>query len=116
MAWAVHLAWPPGATQPWLEALRWALLLLVLPAFVMIWRGATSAPGRLGLAAVALARQSSELIYEVLRWRAGTFRFIAGAELPPHVVHAQLQLDVEAVLMEGYRRVDEWHLIERAIG
>ena len=24
-------------------------------------------------------------------------------------------LDVEAVLMEGYRRVDEWHLIERAI-
>ncbi len=64
---------------------------------------------------VALARQSSELIYEVLRWRAGTFRFIAGAELPPHVVHAQLQLDVEAVLMEGYRRVDEWHLIERAI-
>ena len=28
---------------------------------------------------------------------------------------AALGLDVEAVLMEGYRRVDEWHLIERAI-
>ena len=55
MAWAVHLAWPPVATQAWLEALRWALLLLVLPAFVTIWRGAPSAPGRLGLAAVALA-------------------------------------------------------------
>jgi hypothetical protein len=31
------------------------------------------------------------------------------------VIDAALALDVEAVLMEGYRRVDEWHLIERAI-
>jgi hypothetical protein len=36
-------------------------------------------------------------------------------ELPPPVIDAALGLDVEAVLMEGYRRVDEWHLIERAI-
>lgn len=62
-----------------------------------------------------LTRQSSELIYEILRWRHGRFRFAAGAELPPHVVDAALGLDVEAVLMEGYRRVDEWHLIEHAI-
>lgn len=62
-----------------------------------------------------LARQSSELIYEILRWRHGRFRFAAGAELPPSVIDAALGLDVEAVLMEGYRRVDEWHLIEHAI-
>ena len=63
----------------------------------------------------ALARQSSELIYEVLRWRGGEFRFVASATAPEHVVDAGLQLDIEAVLMEGYRRVDEWHLIERVI-
>lgn len=62
-----------------------------------------------------LVRQSSELIYEILRWRHGRFRFAAGVELPPSVIDAALGLDVEAVLMEGYRRVDEWHLIERAI-
>ena len=62
-----------------------------------------------------LTRQSSELIYEILRWRHGRFRFSAGLELPPNVIDAALGLDVEAVLMEGYRRVDEWHLIERAI-
>jgi DNA-binding response OmpR family regulator len=62
-----------------------------------------------------LTRQSSELIYEILRWRHGRFRFSAGLELPPAVIDAALGLDVEAVLMEGYRRVDEWHLIERAI-
>lgn len=62
-----------------------------------------------------LVRQSSELIYEILRWRHGRFRFAAGAELPPGVIDAALGLDVEAVLMEGYRRVDEWHLIEHAI-
>ena len=62
-----------------------------------------------------LTRQSSELIYEILRWRHGRFRFSAGVELPPEVIDAALGIDVEAVLMEGYRRVDEWHLIERAI-
>jgi DNA-binding response OmpR family regulator len=62
-----------------------------------------------------LVRQSSELIYEILRWRHGRFRLAAGAELPPNVIDAALGLDVEAVLMEGYRRVDEWHLIEHAI-
>lgn len=62
-----------------------------------------------------LIRQSSELIYEILRWRHGRFRFAAGLELPPSVIDAALGLDVEGVLMEGYRRVDEWHLIERAI-
>jgi DNA-binding response OmpR family regulator len=62
-----------------------------------------------------LTRQTSQLIYESLRWRHGRFRFAAGAALPTSVLDAALGLDVETVLMEGYRRVDEWHLIERAI-
>ena len=45
----------------------------------------------------------------------GRFTFAAGADAPAHVVEAALGLDVEAILMEGFRRVDEWHLIERAI-
>ncbi|HUQ02866.1 MAG TPA: DUF4388 domain-containing protein [Kofleriaceae bacterium] len=63
----------------------------------------------------ALARQTSELVYETLRWRWGRFDFTAGRDLPAPVVEASLELDVEAILMEGFRRVDEWHLIERAI-
>ncbi|MBK9030622.1 MAG: response regulator [Myxococcales bacterium] len=63
----------------------------------------------------ALARQTSELLYEALRWRYGTFAFVAGSDAPAPVVEAALELDVEALLMEGFRRVDEWHLIERAI-
>ena len=61
------------------------------------------------------ARLIGQQIYEILRWRHGRFRFNSGMELPPPVFDAELGLDVEAVLMEGYRRVDEWHLIERAI-
>jgi DNA-binding response OmpR family regulator len=63
----------------------------------------------------ALARQSQERIYEVLRWPTGQFRFTATRELPPLAVDAALGLDVDGILMEGFRRVDEWHLIEREI-
>ena len=63
----------------------------------------------------ALARQTSELVYEAMRWRYGGFSFVAGGDPPAPVVDAALELDVEALLMEGFRRVDEWHLIERAI-
>lgn len=62
-----------------------------------------------------LAQQTSEIIYEVLRWRHGRFRFNAGQEPTTPVSEAGLSLDVAAVLMDGYRRVDEWHLVERAI-
>lgn len=62
-----------------------------------------------------LARQTSDLVYESLRWRFGRFQFVEGRDLPPPVADASLELDIEAILMEGFRRVDEWHLIERAI-
>jgi len=63
----------------------------------------------------ALRRQTSELVYEVLRWRFGSFRFRSTRELPSTAGDANLALDVEGILMEGFRRVDEWHLIEREI-
>jgi hypothetical protein len=63
----------------------------------------------------ALARQAQERIYEVLRWPAGRFRFFATRELPPVALEASLALDVDGILMEGFRRVDEWHLIEREV-
>jgi CheY-like chemotaxis protein len=63
----------------------------------------------------ALARQAQERLYEVLRWPAGRFTFTATRELPPPAIEAGLALDVDGILMEGFRRVDEWHLIEREV-
>jgi CheY-like chemotaxis protein len=63
----------------------------------------------------ALTRQSSELIFETLRWRTGRFSFRAGLELPPAALEANLGLAAEALIEEGGRRADEWHLIERLI-
>ncbi|HLU68711.1 MAG TPA: DUF4388 domain-containing protein [Kofleriaceae bacterium] len=62
-----------------------------------------------------LARQTRELIYEALRWSFGSFRFTRTRDLPAAAVDAMLGLDVEGILMEGFRRVDEWHLIEREV-
>lgn len=62
-----------------------------------------------------LQQQSRELIYELLRWNFGTFQFMRTRDLPHAAVDAMLGLEVEGILMEGFRRVDEWHLIEREI-
>jgi CheY-like chemotaxis protein len=63
----------------------------------------------------AMARQTSELAYETLRWSTGFFQFRPAAELPPLAREAGLQLNVDRMLLEGYRRVDEWRIIEREI-
>jgi hypothetical protein len=63
----------------------------------------------------ALKRQSAERIYELLRWPSGRFFFRAERELPPLALEATLAIDVDGILMEGFRRVDEWHLIEREV-
>ena len=63
----------------------------------------------------ALARQSSELVYEVLRWPGGRFEF-RREPLPPLAGSAKLGLPVASVVMEGFRRVDEWRLVESTIG
>ena len=62
-----------------------------------------------------LAEQTTELIWELLRWNHGRFLFVATRELPPLAVQAALGLQVDVVLMEGFRRVDEWHLIEKEV-
>ncbi len=64
---------------------------------------------------VVLQQQTRELIYEALRWNFGSFQFIATKELPMAGVDAMLGMEVEGILMEGFRRVEEWHLIEREI-
>ncbi|HEY7954138.1 MAG: response regulator [Polyangia bacterium] len=63
----------------------------------------------------ALSRQAAERIYELLRWPSGRFAFTASHELQPLALDAALGLDIDGVLMEGFRRVDEWHLIEREV-
>jgi len=59
----------------------------------------------------ALAGQTSELVYEVVRWRTGRFRFTADAE-GELAKKARLGLPTAGLVMEGFRRVDEWRLIE----
>ena len=61
----------------------------------------------------ALIRQTSELIYEVLRWPDGRFSF---SNAPPETSEQnRLGLPVASIVMEGFRRVDEWRLIEESI-
>ena len=58
----------------------------------------------------AITRQTSELVYEVVRWKTGRFTFTVG--IPPEVSTVRLGLSTSALVMEGFRRVDEWRLIE----
>jgi FixJ family two-component response regulator len=62
-----------------------------------------------------LALQSAALIFESLRWGGGRFEFHM-AELPATARDAGLNLAVPPLLLEGFRRVDEWRLIEREVG
>jgi CheY-like chemotaxis protein len=63
----------------------------------------------------AMTRQTNELCYEALRWRTGFFQFRRTGELPAIARDAALQINVDRMLLEGYRRVDEWRVIEREI-
>jgi DNA-binding response OmpR family regulator len=63
----------------------------------------------------ALARQSSELVYEVLRWPEGRCEF-RKESLPALAQSAQLGLPAASVVMEGFRRVDEWRVVEAGLG
>jgi len=69
-------------------------------------------PERLTL---AMRRQTAELVYETLRWTRGSFQFRRVDELPETAQEASLEITVDTLLLEGFRRVDEWRLIERDI-
>jgi hypothetical protein len=62
----------------------------------------------------ALVQQSSELIYEIVRWKSGRFRFMAGVK-SAIAEKASLGMAIGSLIMEGFRRVDEWQLIEGSI-
>ena len=64
---------------------------------------------------LAIRKQTQELVYELLRWRTGRFAFYPASQVAPLAAAAALGLAVDSILMEGFRRVDEWHLIEREI-
>jgi CheY-like chemotaxis protein len=90
---------------------------------------ATSKPGLFGADLVArglltvaqlkqaMIRQTSELVYEVLRWTAGKFFFqaLAAGELSDLARDAALEIPIDVLLLEGFRQVDEWRVIEREI-
>ena len=59
----------------------------------------------------ALKLQTSELVYEVVGWKSGRFTFNRDV-LSPEATLAQLGLPPGGIVMEGFRRVDEWRLIE----
>jgi DNA-binding response OmpR family regulator len=61
----------------------------------------------------ALIRQTSELIYEVLRWPRGRFTF--SKNVVDQREMARLGLPVASIVMEGFRRVDEWRVVEESI-
>ncbi|MCH2110303.1 MAG: DUF4388 domain-containing protein, partial [Polyangiaceae bacterium] len=61
--------------------------------------------------ASALERQTSELVYELVRWKSGRFRFVEQMA-HPLVERASLGLQTGGLMMEGFRRIDEWRLIE----
>ena len=61
-----------------------------------------------------LERQTSEAVFELASWTAGTFVFLTGP-LPPEADDARLGLPVSGLLLEGFRRVDEWRVMEPTI-
>ena len=59
------------------------------------------------------ALQTSETLYQLFGWKSGTYRFEPGAVEYDAAAVAPIRL--EAVLMEGFRQVDEWPMIRRKI-
>ena len=62
----------------------------------------------------ALEKQTSEIIYDLVLWQAGRFWFAKDAPRP-EADEARLGLGVAGLVLEGFRRVDEWRLMEGTI-
>jgi hypothetical protein len=59
------------------------------------------------------ALQTTETVYRLFHWKSGTYEFEPGdVEWDRETV---TPLRAESVLMEGFRRVDEWPLVRRGI-
>ena len=57
--------------------------------------------------------QIEEAVYHVFQWNQGTFQFQPDVLPDEHVMRVMISID--ALLMEGARRVDEWSVMERKI-
>jgi hypothetical protein len=62
----------------------------------------------------ALVEQSSELTYELLRWPSGSF-VLAKEPFSDEATKAKLGLGMSNLVLEGFRRVDEWRVMEKTI-
>ncbi len=62
----------------------------------------------------ALEKQTSEMIYDMVLWQNGRFWFAKDAH-PDDAADARLGLGVAGLVLEGFRRVDEWRLMEGTI-
>jgi CheY-like chemotaxis protein len=63
---------------------------------------------------ISLAKQSSELVYESLRWPEGRF-VLSEDEFSEEAALAHLGLGLSGLVLEGFRRVDEWRLMAGTI-
>jgi CheY-like chemotaxis protein len=63
----------------------------------------------------ALEKQTEALMYEALRWGEGEFAFFVTEKLPPEAREADLHVPIDGIMLEGFRRVDEWGMIEKEI-
>ena len=62
----------------------------------------------------ALSKQTSELVYDVLRWPYGRFSFTR-EPYSAEAEAARLGIGIAGLVLEGFRRVDEWRLMEGTI-
>jgi hypothetical protein len=62
----------------------------------------------------ALAMQTAELMYEGLRWPDGRFSLL-DKPVSPEAERARLGLGLSELVLEGFRRVDEWRLMADTI-
>jgi len=60
-----------------------------------------------------LKRKAEESLYELFRWRQGQFEFIDN-QLPSYEM-VPISLDVNGLVLEGIRRVDEWDRMQEYI-
>jgi hypothetical protein len=76
---------------------------------IIVDLGYVSRPDLAGMTAL----QTTETVYRLFHWKSGTYEFEPGdVDWDPATV---TPLRAESVLMEGFRRVDEWPVIRKRI-
>lgn len=61
-----------------------------------------------------LEKQTTEIVYEILRWDNAMYTFHPDI-ISPAAEASKLKISADELLMEGFRRIDEWRLIEKKI-